>query len=193
MFKNYKICIVGLGYVGLPLAISLSKYFQVVGYDKDHSRISQLRRGNDMTKETNNKFLKKSKIFFTNTEKNIRACNIYIVTVPTPVDKKNKPELSSIIKATKIVARHIGKNNLIIYESTVYPGCTDEILIPLLQKDTGLKLNKDFYVGYSPERIDPGLSKYKLVNQTKVISGSNKKACEILHYIYGKIIKKKIA
>jgi UDP-N-acetyl-D-galactosamine dehydrogenase len=192
MFKNYKICIVGLGYVGLPLAISLSKYFQVVGYDKDHSRISQLRRGNDMTKEINNKFLKKSKIFFTNTEKNIKACNIYIVTVPTPVDKKNKPELSSIIKATKTVARHIGKNNLIIYESTVYPGCTDEILIPLIQKDTGLKLNKDFFVGYSPERIDPGLSKYKLVNQTKVISGSNKKACEILHYIYGKIIKKKL-
>ena len=192
MLKKYKICIIGLGYVGLPLAMSLSRHFKVVGFDNNHSRISELKKDVDSTKEIKNILFKKSKILFTDREKNIKNCNVYIITVPTPVDKKNKPDLKSILKATKTVTRCINRNNLIIYESTVYPGCTEEIFIPLIKRKTGLQLNKDFFVGYSPERIDPGLSKYKLENQTKIISGSNKIALKIVKYIYGKIIKKKL-
>ena len=192
MLKKIKICVIGLGYVGLPLAISLSKYFTVVGYDKNYSRIDQLKKGLDLTNEINKKLIKKSKIFFTHKEKNIKSCNTFIITVPTPVDNANKPDLKSIKNATKSVAKNLNKENLIIYESTVYPGCTEEILIPIIKRETRLELNKDFFVGYSPERIDPGISKYKLTNQTKVISGSNKRALKMVKYIYGKIIKKKL-
>jgi len=192
MSKKYKICIIGLGYVGLPLAIYLSKHFKVIGFDKDNSRILQLKKGFDLTGEINKKTIKNSKILFTSNEKNIGINNIFIVTVPTPVNKNKTPDLRSIINATKSVAKSITKGNLVIYESTVYPGCTQEIFIPLIQKKTGFKLNKDFYVGYSPERIDPGISKYKLINQTKIISGSNNKALKMLNHIYGKIIKKKL-
>ena len=192
MFKKIKICVIGLGYVGLPLAISLSKKFKVIGFDKNSQRVSQLKKGLDLTNEVSVKSIKKTKIFFTHNQKYLSQCNIFIITVPTPVDKKNKPDLKSIKEATQIVAKNLVKDNLVIYESTVFPGCTDEILIPILKQKSKLKLNQDFFVGYSPERIDPGLSKHKLTNQTKIISGSNKKALALVKYIYQKIIKKKL-
>ena len=165
--KNKKICIVGLGYVGLPLAVKLSKYFRIVGYDNNEQRILNLNKNNDKTKEIKNSELKKSKILFTNEKSVTKNCTVYIVTVPTPVDSKNKPLLTSLIKATKMIGSYLKNGDLVVYESTIYPGCTEEILIPLLEKISKKKLNKNFYVGYSPERIDPGLSKFKLTNQAK--------------------------
>ena len=175
MFKK-NICIIGLGYVGLPLAISLSKYFSVIGFDTNPQRVSDLKSGKDITKEIKDNVLKKSKINYTYNEKKLLNCNIFIVTVPTPVNSNNSPDLSNIISATKIAAKNLNDKGLIIFESTVYPGCTEEILIPIIKKVSKKKFNKDFFVGYSPERIDPGLSKYKLNNQVKIISGSNSKS-----------------
>ena len=190
--KNKKICIVGLGYVGLPLAVNLSKYFEIVGYDKNEQRIINLKGNNDKTKEIKNSELKKTKILFTSKKLETKDCSVYIVTVPTPVDSQNKPLLTSLIEATKMIGSFIKNGDLIIYESTIFPGCTEEILIPLLEKASKKKLNKNFYVAYSPERIDPGLSKFKLTNQAKIISGSNKTALNIVKKIYTKIIKKEI-
>ena len=190
--KNNKICIIGLGYVGLPLAVHLSKHFDLVGFDSNEERILSLKRNIDKTNETKKSDLKKSKILFTSEILDMQNCNVYIVTVPTPIDSKNNPLITSLIETTKIIASKIKNDDLIIYESTVFPGCTEEILIPLIEKISKKKLNKNFYVGYSPERIDPGLSKYKLSNQVKVISGSNKKAEEKIKKIYKKIIKKGI-
>lgn len=192
MFKKPNICVIGLGYVGLPLAISLSKYFSVTGFDTNPQRVLDLKSGNDITKEIKNNILKKSKINYTYSQKKLFHCNIFIVTVPTPVNSLNSPDLSNIISATKIAAKNLDNKALIIYESTVYPGCTEEMLIPIIQKVSKKKLNKDFFVGYSPERIDPGLSKYKLNNQVKIISGSNSKSLKIMRNIYSKIINKKL-
>ena len=190
--KNNKICVIGLGYVGLPLAVHLSKHFNLVGFDNNEERILSLKRNIDKTNETKKSELKKSKILFTSKTLDIQRCNVYIVTVPTPIDSKNNPLITSLIETTKIIASKIKNDDLVIYESTVFPGCTEEILIPLIEKISKKKLNKNFYVGYSPERIDPGLSKYKLSNQVKVISGSNKKAEEKIKKIYKKIINKEI-
>ena len=190
--KNKKICIVGLGYVGLPLAVNLSKYFKIVGYDNNEQRIIDLRDNNDKTKEIKKSELKRTKILFTNKKSETKDCKVYIVTVPTPIDSQNKPLLTSLIEATKMIGSFVKNGDLIIYESTIFPGCTEEILIPLLEKISKKKLNKNFFVGYSPERIDPGLSKFKLINQAKIISGSNKTALNITKNIYNKIIKKKI-
>ena len=192
MSNKYKISLIGLGYVGLPLALSLSKHFKVVGFDIDSERVRKLKKGIDITGESPKKLIKNSKIFISNEKKHIKESNIFIITVPTPVDKNKKPDLSSIIKATKIVASHLKKDSTIVFESTVYPGCTDDILIPIIEKKTKFILNKDFFVGYSPERIDPGKSKYKLSNQIKIISGSNLKAIKLMKEIYSKVVKRKL-
>ena len=189
---NLKIAVIGLGYVGLPLATSLSSCFNVIGYDVNALRIKELSSGFDRTEEVKKKSLKNKNINFTNRKKDLVNCDIYIITVPTPVNKKNTPDLKNLILATKTVAKNLNFNNVVIYESTVYPGCTDDICIPLLEKYSGLKINIDFFVGYSPERIDPGVSKFKLKNQIKIISASNNKALKILNFIYSKIINKKL-
>jgi UDP-N-acetyl-D-galactosamine dehydrogenase len=190
--KKNKICVIGLGYVGLPLAFNLSKYFEVIGFDKNKERILDLKKNIDKTNEIKISELKKAKILFTSRPLDIFNSNIYIVTVPTPIDSRNKPQLTSLISVTKTIASNIKNNDLIIYESTVFPGCTEEILIPLIERISKKKLNKNFQIGYSPERIDPGVSKYKLSNQTKVISGSSNQAVKNIKAIYKKIIKKDI-
>ncbi len=134
MSNKYKISLIGLGYVGLPLALSLSKYFKVVGFDIDSERVRKLKKGIDITGESSKKLIKNSKIFISNEKKHIKESNIFIITVPTPVDKNKKPDLRSIIRATKIVASHLKKDSTIVFESTVYPGCTDDILIPIIEK-----------------------------------------------------------
>ena len=192
MLEKTKICIVGLGYVGLPLAVSLSKHYSIVGYDKNFTRIKELKAGIDVTKELSKKTILNSKINFTNKISKIESFNTFIITVPTPVDNKNRPDLKNLKDASKIVGNLLKKENLVIFESTVFPGCTDDILIPILEKQSGLKINKDFHVGYSPERINPGKSKYKLANQVKIVSGSNEKAKNKTFTIYNKIIEKKI-
>ena len=189
--KNFKkkIGIIGVGYVGLPLAINLSKSFNVIAFDKDKNRISELVNGNDKNNEHSKKQLKKKNLIFSNEYKELVECNTFIITLPTPLNKKKLPDISLVIKATKALAKIIKKGNLIIYESTFYPGTVDDYLIPILEKYSKLKCNEDFFVGYSPERINPGDKIHTFSNVTKVISGSNKKSLKKVKNIYQKVIK----
>ena len=161
--KNLKISIIGLGYVGLPLAIAFSKMFDVIGFDINPDRINNLKLGKDVFNDQNINDLKKvKKLQLTSSQKDILGADYYIVTVPTPVDKNNKPDLKSLINASKIVGKSIKKGATVVFESTVYPGCSEEICIPVLEKFSGYKLNKGFYCGYSPERINVGDKKHTL-------------------------------
>ncbi len=192
MSENYnksKIAILGLGYVGLPLAVEFSKKRSVVGFDLNHTRIISLNNGQDSNLEISDKELKASKkLIFTNKIKDIRHCNIFIVTVPTPIDKNKKPDLQILKNATKLLGNIIKKNDLIIYESTVYPGVTEEICVPILEKNSGLKFNKDFFCGYSPERINPGDKKHRLTSIKKITSGSNPRIAKIVDNLYKEIV-----
>ena len=188
--KNTKICIVGLGYVGLPLAIALQKYFNVVGYDVNPSRINSLNKNIDSTEEVTKSELKRAtSIRFTYQKKKIGNIDIFIVTVPTPIFKSKIPDLRLLKKACTTVSQIIKKNNIVIFESTVYPGVTEEVCAKLIEKKSGLKFNKDFFCGYSPERINPGKSQYKLENIIKITSGSNKSSSRIIDKLYKKVIK----
>lgn len=189
MTKNKKlnICVVGLGYVGLPLTIALSKKFRVTGFDINKTRINQLKRGRDLTQEIKiNKIFKRIK--FTSNIFDCKNYNVYVVAVPTPVKKNNSPDLNPLNKACKLVASVMKKNSVIIFESTVYPGCTEDYCGPILEKYSNFKLNKDFFLGYSPERINPGKTNYKINKIVKVTSGSNSKISRFVDNIYKKII-----
>ena len=191
MVNNLKLSVIGIGYVGLPLAISLANFFKVTAYDLNRNRITGLKRNYDITNEFSPFDLKKAKfINFTNNQKKLFNSDIFFITVPTPITKNNKPDLANLIQATKLVAKYIKKNTTIVYESTVFPGCTEEVCLPLIEKISKLKLNKDFYLAYSPERINPGRSTYKLKNTVKVIGASNHKSLRILDKIYKKICAK---
>ena len=184
MVNNLKLSVIGIGYVGLPLAISLANFFKVTAYDLNRNRITGLKRNYDITNEFSPFDLKKAKfINFTNNQKKLFNSDIFFITVPTPITKNNKPDLANLIQATKLVAKYIKKNTIIVYESTVFPGCTEEVCLPLIEKISKLKLNKDFYLAYSPERINPGRSTYKLKNTVKVIGASNHKSLRILDKI----------
>jgi|TARA_B100001250_G_scaffold112819_1_gene95369 UDP-N-acetyl-D-glucosamine/UDP-N-acetyl-D-galactosamine dehydrogenase len=185
------ICVVGLGYVGLPLALAFSnKGIKVIGYDTSLKRIKQLLKAIDKNGEFSKKELKKNKnIIFTNKKTDIQKSNIYIITVPTPIKKNKTPNLAPLLKASKTVGEYLSINDLVIYESTVYPGCTEEKCIPVLEKNSGLEFNKEFYCGYSPERINPGDKKRKLADIVKVTSGSNKEIAIKVDKLYKKIIK----
>ena len=190
--SSLKIGIVGLGYVGLPLLLEFGKYFSVVGYDRNKLRIDQLINGEDVTNEIEKKQLnniKKDKISFTSTHTNLENCNIFIVTVPTPINKKFKPDLKYIKSATKTISKYIKKGSIVVYESTVYPGTTEEVCVPILQKLSGLKFNRDFFCGFSPERINPGDKIRKITDIKKVTSGSNRYSSEFIDRLYKKIIK----
>jgi len=184
-----RIAIVGLGYVGLPLALAFSKYFSTVGYDINEKRIDQLRSGYDHTYEALTESLApNANLVFTNNEDDLANSSIYIVTVPTPIDTDNSPDLEPLIAASKLVGSRLEKDNIVIYESTVYPGATEEICIPLLEQTSGLVLNRDFYVGYSPERINPGDRIHTLENIVKLTSGSNEESSLLIDELYKKII-----
>ena len=188
---NKKISIIGLGYVGLPLAVAFAKKFQVVGYDIDESRIKELIDGNDKTLEVENSILQevKSNIEFTSNYENIRDCNIFIVTVPTPIDSENRPDLTPLVQASKIVGGVLKKDDLVIYESTVYPGVTKDICVPELEKSSGLVFNKDFFCGYSPERINPGDKEHTVTNILKVTSGSTPEIAKLVDSLYREVIE----
>ena len=186
--KKKNICIFGLGYVGLPLAIAFSKYFNVLGFDNNEERIKNLKKNVDLNNSITKKILIRSKIKFSSNEKDIKDCNIFIVTVPTPINKNKSPDLIPLKKATITISKYLKKNDFVIYESTVYPGLTEEILVPILKKKNRFNLNKDFFVGYSPERISPG-DKRKLSDIIKIVSGSNKSSSKIIFNLYKKIIK----
>lgn len=191
MELDFRIAIIGLGYVGLPLAVEFANKFNVIGFDKDPNRIQELQNLTDITDEVSSTRLSlaQSRLQFTNTEKDISVCNVFIITVPTPVDKNNLPDCSFLEKASSTVGKFIKKNDIIIYESTVYPGATREICIPILEKQSGMELNRDFFVGYSPERINPGDKTRGLKDIVKVVSGSNNMAGKIINDIYSSIIE----
>ena len=188
--NEQKIAIVGLGYVGLPLALEFGKKTKVVGFDINTNRINELKKGIDNTKESNESdFLLAKKLSFTYKLNQIKDCNIYIVTVPTPINKFKTPDLDPLLSASKLIASVLKKNDIVIYESTVYPGCTEEDCVPVLEEGSGLKYNKDFYCGYSPERINPGDKINTLTKIVKVTSGSTPEIADFIDDLYSKIIK----
>ena len=185
-----KISIIGMGYVGLPLACEFGRYFEVIGYDLSTKRINELNRKEDITNEVNNvNFKKAKKLSFTTDISDIEDCNVYIVCVPTPIKKNKKPDLEPIISASKTVGSVLKKNDCVIYESTVYPGMTREICVPILEKMSALKYISEFGCGYSPERVNPGDKKYKIPNIVKITSGSDDKTRRFVKNLYAKIIK----
>lgn len=188
--KNTIIGIIGLGYVGLPLAVAFAKKFQVIGYDINLSRIDELKSSHDSTFELSDKDLLsvQEKIEFTYKSEEIKNCNIYIVTVPTPIDNANRPNLNPLIMASKTVGAVLSKNDLVVYESTVYPGVTEDICVPELEKASGLKFNQDFFCGYSPERINPGDKVNTLAKIKKITSGSTPEIAEEVDKLYQSII-----
>ncbi len=187
--KKDKISIIGLGYVGLPLAVEFAKHYEVIGFDLNKKRIDELKKGFDRTNEVDNKDLKSnSKILFTSEPENLSDAKVYIVTVPTPIDEFNVPDLDPLKSASKIIGQHISLQDTVIYESTVYPGVTEEICIPILESESSLILNKDFSVGYSPERINPGDKEKNLKNITKITSGSNNDCALFVDELYNLIV-----
>lgn len=186
MAKEYKIAIIGLGYVGLPLALAFSEYYKVLGYDVNENRISELNRRIDSNLDV---IIKENlNLTFSNDKRDLKEYNIYIITVPTPVDEQNTPDLSFLKSASELVGNSLLKADLVIYESTVYPGVTEDFCVPILAENSGLIYNSTFFCGYSPERISPGAEKYNLKNVVKVTSGSTKKIAELVDELYNKII-----
>ena len=185
--SKIKVGVVGLGYVGLPLAVEFSKTFDVVGFDISEDRIDSLLKNYDETLMISKKQLLDFNGVFSAKEKDLARCNIYIVTVPTPIDQGNKPNLNPLINASEVISKFLLKNDIVVYESTVYPGATEEVCVPVLEK-SGLKFNKDFFCGYSPERINPGDTSKSLRSITKIVSGSNKKTALFLEKLYSNII-----
>ena len=191
LFKNsdIKIAVIGLGYVGLPLAVELAKKFIVYGFDINKKRIKNFELNYDETNEVESKVLKKTNVIFSFNEKILSKANVFIVTVPTGIDKNNLPDLRSLKESTKTISKYLKKKSLIIYESTVYPGCTEEICLPILKKNKKFEYNKDFFIGYSPERINPGDKKRNVTNIIKIVSGSSLEALKQVKQIYLKIVK----
>ena len=190
MKKDIKIAIIGLGYVGLPLAIEFSKYFKVVGFDLSKKRVEDLKNGFDINKETKKENLIFSKnLLFCSDIGNVSNSNVFIITVPTPVDIHNIPDLAPLKLASEMVGNFLKEGDTVIYESTVYPGATEEICVPILEKKSNLKYNINFFCGYSPERINPGDKKHSITNTVKITSGSNSKTSKFVDDLYKKIVK----
>ncbi len=188
--ENKKLAIIGLGYVGLPLAVEFGKKFDTVGFDINEERIKELKEGYDRTLEVDSENLKSAKkLSFTTNIDDIKDANIYIVTVPTPIDSFKRPDLTPLIKASETVGKVLKKGDIVIYESTVYPGATEEDCVPVLEKFSGLKFNKDFFCGYSPERINPGDKEHTVTKIKKVTSGSTPEIAKVVDELYKSIIE----
>ncbi len=185
-----RIGIVGLGYVGLPLAVAFGRRFPTTGFDINPSRIAELQQGSDSSLEATPAELAEAKLLtFTSTPADLGACNVYIVTVPTPIDLYKRPNLAPLISASEAIGGVLKKDDIVIFESTVYPGCTEEVCVPVLERISGLKYNQDFYAGYSPERINPGDKQHRLSSIVKVTAGSTPEAAEFVAGLYGAIIE----
>ena len=187
MRNNLNISIIGLGYVGLPLALKLSEYFNVIGFDKKKQRVKELRFNFDKNKEVSKNDLKKSKIVYSNNINDLKYSNVFIVTVPTPVTKSNQPDFKPLLDACKNIGKIITKGTTVIFESTVYPGVTEEICARYINKYSKLIPSKDFHLGYSPERMNPGDKVHTVHKIAKVISADNKKTVSLLKKIYKKV------
>jgi len=189
--KELKIAIIGLGYVGLPLAHAFAQKYHVIGFDINKERISELERGYDRTLELTEQQLQevRSSLSFTSSIEDIASCNIYIVTVPTPIDKSNQPDLTPLIASSKAIGSVLKRGDIVIYESTVYPGVTEEVCVPVLEETSGLKFNEDFFAGYSPERINPGDKEHTVKKILKVTSGSTPEIAKRVDALYASIIE----
>ena len=185
-----KIAVIGLGYVGLPLAIEFGRILPVKGFDIDEARIAELRQGRDSMLEASEEELRAARnLAFTSDPDQIRDCDVYIVTVPTPIDSHKRPDLSPLVSASRTVGQVLSKGDTVIYESTVYPGATEEVCVPVLEEASGLKYNRDFFCGYSPERINPGDKEHRLPTIKKVTSGSTPETAEFVDALYSRIIR----
>jgi UDP-N-acetyl-D-galactosamine dehydrogenase len=188
--RNCRLGIIGLGYVGLPLAVEFGKHFETVGFDLKASRIAELKAGRDSTLEVSKAELAASqRLSFTDDMADLRKCRVFIVTVPTPIDDYKRPDLTPLERASETVGKLLKKGDVVVYESTVYPGCTEEVCVPILERHSGLKFNKDFFAGYSPERINPGDKEHRLPTIRKVTSGSTPDAAAFVDLLYSKIIQ----
>ncbi len=188
--KEPIIGVVGLGYVGLPLAVEFSKHYSTIGYDIDGERIARLSSGTDVTREVDDTELAAAdNLRFTDKLDEVSDCNVYIVTVPTPIDSAKRPDLTALKRASRTVGEVLNQGDVVVFESTVYPGATEEDCAPILESTSGLKLNQDFYLGYSPERINPGDRKHRLTDITKITSGSTPEAATFIDSLYRKIIR----
>lgn len=186
---DLKIAVIGLGYVGLPLAVEFGKKFSTVGFDINRKRVDELRSGNDFTLEVNSEDLgRATHLIYTTEIEDIKDCNFYIVTVPTPIDDSNAPDLKPLESASQSVGKVIKNGDIVVYESTVYPGATEEVCIPIIEKESGLKFNQDFFAGYSPERINPGDKVNTLTKITKITSGSTPEIADVVDEVYSSII-----
>ncbi|MBT8351474.1 MAG: nucleotide sugar dehydrogenase, partial [Deltaproteobacteria bacterium] len=187
--RKDKVAVVGLGYVGLPLAVHLSEHFDVIGYDLKAERIKELKSGIDRTLEVSAEKLGKANMFFSSNPGDLSECRLIVVAVPTPIDEYRIPDLSPLQGASKIVGKQMVKGSCIVFESTVYPGATEEVCASILEEESGLSQGSDFTLGYSPERINPGDKVHTIDKIIKIVSGSDGKTCQLLSKVYGKIIK----
>ncbi|HTL92376.1 MAG TPA: Vi polysaccharide biosynthesis UDP-N-acetylglucosamine C-6 dehydrogenase TviB [Steroidobacteraceae bacterium] len=187
--RKCRIGVVGLGYVGLPLAVEFGKHFEAIGFDVNPQRIAQLRKGRDTTLEVSRAELRAAeRLTFTTDLQRLRRCRVFLVTVPTPIDGYKRPDLTPLVRASESVGAVLSKGAVVIYESTVYPGCTEEVCVPILERVSGLKFNRDFFAGYSPERINPGDKEHRLTTIRKVTSGSTPEIADFVDQLYGTIV-----
>ncbi|WP_156320839.1 Vi polysaccharide biosynthesis UDP-N-acetylglucosamine C-6 dehydrogenase TviB [Neisseria sp. 83E34] len=187
--EQINLAIIGLGYVGLPLAVEFGKKRSVVGFDINHARIEALKQGHDATLEVDDEELASAKhLTYSADLEDLKKCNVFIVTVPTPIDEHNQPDLTPLVKASETIGKVLKKGDIVIYESTVYPGATEEDCVPVLEKFSGLKFNQDFYAGYSPERINPGDKEHRVSTIKKITSGSTPEIADVVDALYNEII-----
>ncbi len=184
-----KISIVGLGYVGMPLAVAFAKKVEVIGFDINKAKIECYKNGKDITNEVGDEAIKKTTVKFTFDEKELKECNFHIVAVPTPINGDKTPDLNPVIGATEVVGRNLSKGSIVVFESTVYPGVTEDICVPILEKESGLKCGKDFKVGYSPERINPGDKVHRLETIMKIVSGMDEESLNVIADVYSLVIE----
>lgn len=189
VMTDHVIALVGLGYVGLPLAVEFGKKYQTIGFDINESRINELKQGKDSTLEVESEELAlATQLSYTNDPNDIKYCNIFIVTVPTPIDEHKRPDLTPLIKSSETIGKLLKQDDIVIYESTVYPGATEEVCVPILEQQSGLKFNEGFFCGYSPERINPGDNEHRVTTIKKVTSGSSPEIADKVDELYGSII-----
>jgi UDP-N-acetyl-D-galactosamine dehydrogenase len=187
--RKCRIAVVGLGYVGLPLAVEFGKHFDTLGFDIKRERIAELEKGRDSTLEVSRAELKSAtRLAYSSEIADLKRCRVFIVTVPTPIDEYKRPDLTPLVRASETVGKSLTRGAVVVYESTVYPGCTEEVCVPILERESGLTFNRDFFVGYSPERINPGDKEHRLTTIRKVTSGSTPAAAEFIDKLYAAIV-----
>ena len=187
--RKEKLAVVGLGYVGMPIAVEFAKKAEVIGFDTNSSKIDLYNSGKDPTNEVGNDAIKETTVLFTSDEEKLKEARFFIVAVPTPVNTDHTPDLSPVEGASEVVGRNLQEGSIVVFESTVYPGVTEDVCIPILEKCSGLKCGSDFKVGYSPERINPGDRVHTLTNIKKIVSGQDKEALEEIKNIYDMVIE----